>query len=1006
VNKIYALVWNHSQNCWNVAHEGVRRRCKSSRKQVIGSALLLLGMGGLTPAFALPTGGVVVSGSADILGYDNGQKMSINQHTDKLVTNWTDFSVGAGQSVKFNQPSTSSVALNRVIGNNVSSIKGQVDANGRVFLVNPNGVLFGQGAQVNVGGLVATTQGISDADFLAGKYTFAGNSNAEVVNYGTITAAQGGSVALLGSQVRNDGTIKAELGRVALGAGTGFTLNFDGNNLLDLQVNGAAINALAKNGGLLKADGGQVLMTAKSAGTLLQAVVNNQGTIEAKTLSGKAGRIMLDGGDTGTVQVGGALTASAFNSYGSGGVIEVKGDRVQTQLGVQVDTRASNGQTGTWSTRSANITVSPTAASPAGTAFSDTISRNLSSTNIELVSAAGDVSINGPLTWNSGNKLTLKSATDINLNGALSATGTGASIALNAGNDLNLNNKIILSGINNGLDLDYGSRSSMGNDSQVTLSGAGARFNSNGAGYTVIQNVAQLQNVNNNLNGLYVLGNKIAGYGSFKSIGGDSQFTGVFDGLGNTISGLSVTNLGSSVGLFSSSSGSISNVNLLSMNVSGGSSNLGFSSIGGLVGTNSGTISNVTTTSVNVSAGSRSANVVGGLVGSNLGGTVEKTSTAGTLTGNSYTLSIGGLVGENITNAWGVASVANSASAANISGYMQRNLTGGVGGLVGTNNGGYITDSSSKGATSSSYAGLNIGGLVGFNQNGTVERSVSSGTVRGSGASNVGGLVGLNANSSISQSSSSSVVTGYGSLAAGGLVAMNQNSTLSDVKASGNVTDSSGANVGGLVGSNNFGRIDTAEALGVVVAGANSRVGGLVGNNYGGAVSHSVARGKTSGGTNSHAGGLVGFNDGNLQSVEASGDVYGSSNSFVGGLVGTNGNNIGNTIESASASGSVKGESRSLVGGLVGQNDAQIVNSSTSSMVSGGSYAIMGGLIGLNKGSVRQSVASGKINVLSSGYYQTYGGLVGANYGEMLYNGVSGNALLVPLAGINQGIIR
>lgn len=645
MNKIYALVWNHSQGCWKVAHEGVRRRCKSSRKQVIGGALLLLGMGVLTPAFALPAGGAVVSGSADILGYENGQKMSINQHSDKLITNWTDFSVGAGQSVKFNQPSSSSVALNRVMGNNASSIKGQIDANGRVFLVNPNGVLFGQGAQVNVGGLVATTQGISDADFLAGKYTFAGNSNAEVVNYGTITAAQGGSVALLGSRVRNDGTIKAEMGRVALGAGAGFTLNFDGNNLLDLQVDGAAINALAKNGGLLKADGGQVLMTAKSAGTLLQAVVNNQGTIEAKTLSGKAGRIVLDGGDAGTVQVGGALTASALNSYGNGGVIEVKGSRVETQLGAQVDSRASNGQTGTWKTSSANVTVSATAASPAGTAFSDTISRNLSSTNIELVSTAGDLSIGGPLAWGSGNKLTLKSATDINLNGALSATGTGASVALNAGKDLNLNNMISLTGINSDLDLDYGSHSSMTSDSQVTLSGVGARFNSNGAGYTVIQNVAQLQDIDANLNGLYVLGNKIAGY-AFKSIGGESQFTGVFNGLGNTISGLSVTNLGSNVGLFASSSGSIGNVNLMSMSVSGGNSNLGFSSIGGLVGTNSGTIANVTTTNVNVNAGSRSANVVGGLVGSNLGGTVEKASTAGSLTGNNYTLSIGGLVGK------------------------------------------------------------------------------------------------------------------------------------------------------------------------------------------------------------------------------------------------------------------------------------------------------------------------------------------------------------------------
>jgi len=1006
VNKIYALVWNHSQGCWKVAHEGARRRCKTSRKQVIGGALVLLGLGGWAPAFALPTGGAVVSGSADILSYENGQQMSINQHSDKLITNWTDFSVGAGQRVKFNQPGTSSVALNRVIGNNVSSIKGQLEANGRVFLVNPNGVVFGQGAQVNVGGLVASTQGISDADFLAGKYAFAGHSNAEIVNNGTITAALGGSVALLGSQVRNDGTIKAQMGRVALGAGSGFTLNFDDNNLLDLQVNGAAINALAKNGGLLKADGGQVLMTAKGAGTLLQAVVNNQGAIEAKTLSGKSGRIVLDGIDAGTVRVGGALTASALNSYGNGGVIEVKGSHVETQLGAQVNTQASNGQTGTWRTRSSSISVNPTAAAPAGTAFTDTISRNLSSTHIELVGTEGNVSIGGPITWSSGNRLTLKAATDINLNGALSASGTGAGIALSAGNDLNLNNKISLSGINNSLGLDYGSRSSMGRDAQVTLSGAGAGFNSNGASYTVIQNVAQLQNINANLNGLYVLGNKIAGYGAFKSIGGDAQFSGVFDGLGNTISGLSVTNTGSSVGLFSSSSGSISNVNLLSMSVAGGSSNLGFSSIGGLVGSNFGTISNVTTAGVNVSAGSRSANVLGGLVGSNLGGSVDKASTAGTLTGNSYTHSIGGLVGENVTNAWGVASVANSASAANISGYMQRNMTGGVGGLIGTNNGGHITDSSSQGTSSACYAGLNIGGLIGFNQNGTVERSVSSGAVRGSGASNVGGLVGLNANSSISQSSSSSVVMGAGSLAVGGLVGMNQNSTLSDVKALGKVTDNSGANVGGLVGNNNFGRIDTAEAQGVVVAGNNSRVGGLIGNNYGGEVAHSVARGKTSGGTNSHAGGLVGFNDGNLQSVEASGDVNASSNSFVGGLVGTNGSNIGGTIESASASGSVKGESRSLVGGLVGQNDAQIVNSSASGMVSGGSYVTMGGLVGLNKGNVRQSVASGKINVLSSGYYQTYGGLVGANYGEMLYNGVSGEALLVPLAGINQGVIR
>lgn len=1006
MNKIYALVWNHSTGSWKVTHERARRRCKSSGKGIVRGAIALLGIMSVAPAFAVPTGGTVISGAADILTYENGQKMSINQHSDKLITNWTDFSVGAGQSVKFNQPGSSSVALNRVIGTNVSSIKGQVDANGRVFLVNPNGVLFGQGAQVNVGSLVATTQGITDADFLSGKYSFAGNSNAEILNSGTITAADGGSVALLGSQVRNDGTIKAQMGRVALGAGSSFTVNFDGNNLLNLQVDGAAVNALVQNGGLLKADGGQVLMTAKSADVMLQAVVNNQGSIEANTLSGKAGKITLDGGNTGTVRVGGALTASALNSYGNGGAIEVKGSNVQTQLGAQVDTSASNGQTGTWKISSSQVSVNPTAASPAGTAFTDTLSRNLASTNIELASTGGDVSVSGPITWNSGNKLTLTSAANVNLNGALTATGTGAGVVMSASQDLNLNDKITLTGINNSLGLNYGSRSSMGNGALVTLSGAGATFNSNGADYNVIQNVAQLQNVNANLNGMYVLGNKIAGYNAFKSIGGDSRFSGVFDGLGNTISGLSVSNIGSNVGLFSASSGSISNVNLASMTITGSSASAGFSSIGGLVGTNSGTISNVTTRGVNVNAGSWSSNVVGGLVGTNLGGTIDKASTVGSVTGNSYTSSIGGLVGENVTSVWGVASVTNSVAQTNTSGYMQRNITGGVGGLVGSNNGGYIADSSSLGSTYASNAGQNIGGLIGFNQNGTVERSVSSGSVRGNGASNIGGLVGLNANSSITQSSSSSVVTGYGSLAIGGLVGTNQNSTLSDVKASGTVTDTSGANVGGLIGNNQFGNIDTAQAMGVVTGGSNSRIGGLIGNNYGGTVAHSVARGKTTGGTNSHTGGLVGFNDGNLQSVEASGEVYGSANSFVGGLVGTNGNNIGGAIESASASGAVKGESRSLVGGLVGQNNAHIINSSASGMVSGGYYGVMGGLVGVNTGDVRQSVASGKINALPRFYGQTYGGLVGANYGEMAYNGVSGAALLVPLAGLNQGTIR
>ncbi len=189
-----------------------------------------------------------------------GNSLSVNQKVDKLIANWDSFSVAAGEQVIFNQPSSSSIALNRVIGTKASDIQGRIDANGQVFLVNPNGVLFGRGAQVNVGGLVASTLDITDAEFNgnSSRYRFTGPSTNGVLNQGgAITAAEGGSIALLGAQVDNRGTVLAQMGGVGLGAGSDLTLNFDGNKLLDIRVDAGVANALASNGGLLKADGGE-----------------------------------------------------------------------------------------------------------------------------------------------------------------------------------------------------------------------------------------------------------------------------------------------------------------------------------------------------------------------------------------------------------------------------------------------------------------------------------------------------------------------------------------------------------------------------------------------------------------------------------------------------------------------------------------------------------------------------------------------------------------------------
>ena len=146
----------------------------------------------------LPTGGQVTAGSAAISSA--GNTLTVTQTSAKAIINWQDFSVGAGHAVRFAQPDASAVALNRVVGTSASLIDGALSANGRVFLVNPNGVLFGAGAQVEVGGLVASTLALRDADFLAGNFVFDGAGSGIVANHGRIVAVgdgQGGFITML-----------------------------------------------------------------------------------------------------------------------------------------------------------------------------------------------------------------------------------------------------------------------------------------------------------------------------------------------------------------------------------------------------------------------------------------------------------------------------------------------------------------------------------------------------------------------------------------------------------------------------------------------------------------------------------------------------------------------------------------------------------------------------------------------------------------------------------------
>lgn len=272
-------------------------------------------------AHAAPAGGVVAAGSAGIAS--GASTTTITQTSQSAIINWQSFGIAAGETVRFAQPSASSVVLNRVTGSDPSAIHGNLNANGKVFLVNPGGILFGSGASINTGGLVASTLGISDSNFLAGRYEFSGTGSGSVVNRGTINA-DGGYVALLGTSVSNEGRIQANLGSVALAAGQAISLEVLAGGLLSAKVDEGAVKALIQNGGVIQADGGQVLLTAQAAGVLLGTVVNNTGMIRAQSISTRNGAIRLLGDmDSGTVNVSGTLDASGKGAGQSGGSITI-----------------------------------------------------------------------------------------------------------------------------------------------------------------------------------------------------------------------------------------------------------------------------------------------------------------------------------------------------------------------------------------------------------------------------------------------------------------------------------------------------------------------------------------------------------------------------------------------------------------------------------------------------------------------------------------------------------
>ncbi|RZG85995.1 filamentous hemagglutinin N-terminal domain-containing protein [Acinetobacter sp. WCHAc060033] len=1025
MNKIYKVIWNAQLGCWQAVSELAKNHTASqssdiskstgrslaqkvSRLILFGMALLPLSIHAAISNVELPTGAHINSGSASFS--QNNNTLNINQNTQNLSTNWNTFNIGKDATVNFNQPNQSSTAINRVLDSNASQIMGRLNANGQVFLLNPNGVVFSKTAQVNVGGIVASTLNLNDADIYQnqqnGKYTLKGdaNSNASVENHGSIQTLKGGTVALIAPNVKNTGTIKTPDGITHLTSASQVTLALQNGSLTQYQVDQGVLQGLVENGGAIIADNGAVYLTAKAKDSLSKAVVNHTGVIEANRLTQNAkGEIILLGDmQVGTTTVSGILKAEGKNGV-DGGFIETSAANVQIQNGTKVSTLSDGGKTGKWLIDPTDFTISSGTADQTNSGIgAETLQSNLAGTDIELQTVSegeesGDIHVNAEVSWDAPTTLTLTAHNDININNNITAQNGG--LTLNAANSITATGNVDVGTftLNNGNWLQNAPLLPSFKATDFQLHGGGFIRALGGDGTASnpyqLTDIYGVQGVGTKLNDNFELANDIDASGTvnwngtsgFKPIGGfgDNGFTGIFEGNHKTISGLNIkAEQQEYVGLFGAILGTedlkaeINNLNLTNIAISGN----GFF-VGGLVGINDGGSISNSTVSGTISG---SGFLVGGLVGGNTG-LISNSTVSGTILGNGSV--VGGLVGSNYLGSISDSTVSGTISG---SGYA-------VGGLVGSNYLGSISDSTANTKIDltfeNNYSEHRVGGLVGYSIDGQIISSHATGDINivnnaTQTTLNVGGLVGMfeARRSDEPNVDSENPVLGISDSTASGAITVTSETNNS---IDGNYSNLN-FNIGGLIGSNHAGAISGSTASGNVsltstinsnfsVNGGNynynyievdsyNNIGGLIGLNDGGAISGSTASGDVS--LISTINSNVSVNAGNYHDS----DIDVGSDNNLGGLIGSN---YAGAISGSTASGNVS---------LVSTIDSTVTVNGEN-----GNYSIievesdnnLGGLIGSNDGgAISDSTASGSITVMSNGtdFEGNIGGLIGSNY--------------------------
>jgi len=890
-----------------------RRWQRLARRILPPLAAGLLLISAYNPAYANPTGGTVVSVSAGITA--NGNTTTINQTTNKAIINWQSFSIGKGETVNFLQPSASAVALNRVVGSDPSTIYGTLNANGKVFLINPNGILFAPGAQVSAGGLVASTLNLSDNDFLNGNYAFEKNGSAgAVVNQGNITAAD--HVALLGPEVKNEGVIAARV--TGLAAGNKVSLDFNGDKLLNVTVDTGAAGGSAVNSGTINATGGLVVMSAGTKDKLLNTVVNNSGGIRAQSVSNVNGVIRLQGG---SVTNSGTLDASGKASGQTGGTVKVLGDTVTLANGSNIDVSGDTGGGaaligGAYQGKGPEYNAANTTVAAGATINADAVTRGNGGnvvvwandkTNFTgtITARGGKSSGNGGSVETSGHTLTVSGTVD-----AGSTKGNNGSWLLDP-EDLTVDSaaaNAISSSLNSNTNVTLQTTSTTASGSGTVSSGNGDITINAPLAWTTGAGILTLSAYNNiNLNSSITAPNGGLTLAANTSGTGNGTTTGIITPA--TGSSISVGTFTLQSGTWRENSSSLSSFYAKDFRFAGGAflrakggngtigdpyqivdvyGLQGIASSAGLLGSSFELVNNID------ASGTKNWNTQAGFVP----------------IGNATTYYSGSFDGKGHT----ISEL-----------HINRSGTDYVGLFGMTNDNGTISNLGIIGGSVTGKA--YTGGLVGHNR-GRIDQCYYEGTV--SGTTYVGGLVGFQDHYAAIYSSHTAGVVAGSDLGIGGLVGQSGRYDNSDGKWSlisacySSSTVKGGTNgycVGGLVGFNaQKCQITQSFATGAV-SGEWLEYGGLAGQNDG-TITYSYSTGTVHG--YMYSGGLVGslgvaYDGAALKFCYSTGDVYGTS-SPVGGLVGSS---MNGSIESCYSTGAVSPAS-TYIGGFLGKPSGNV----------------------------------------------------------------------------------